>query len=104
MRKSILVAGAALLALLSSCKMENPLISESKLPFGAPQFDKIRTEHYMPAFEEAIARQKAEIDAIVANEAEPDFDNTILALENSGELLDRVSGIFFNLKEADTND
>ncbi len=104
MRKSILVAGAALLALLSSCKMENPLISESKLPFGAPQFDKIRTEHYMPAFEEAIARQKAEIDAIVANEAEPDFDNTILALENSGELLDRVSSIFFNLKEADTND
>lgn len=84
--------------------MENPLLTESGLPYGAPPFDRIRTEHYQPAFEQAVAEAKAEIDAIVANPDAPDFANTIEALERSGETLDRVSGIFYNLLEADTDD
>ena len=103
MTKKLLIAGLAL-ALISACKMENPLLVESSAPFGAPQFDKIKTEHYLPAFEAGIAEAKAEIDAIVANEAEPNFANTIEAMENAGETLDRVAGIFYNLMEANTDD
>jgi peptidyl-dipeptidase Dcp len=84
--------------------MKNPLLTESTLPYGAPPFDKIRHEHYLPAFEQGIAEAKAEVDAIVANPAAPDFANTIEALENAGQTLDRVSGIFYNLLEADTDD
>ena len=95
---------AAMLPLILSCKMENPLLTESKLPFGAPQFDKIRNEHYMPAFEQGIAEAKAEIDAIANNPEAPTFENTIEAMEYSGETLDRVSSIFYNLMEADVNE
>lgn len=95
---------AAMLPLILSCKMENPLLTESKLPFGAPQFDKIRNEHYMPAFEQGIAEAKAEIDAIANNPEAPSFENTIEAMEYSGETLDRVSSIFYNLMEADVNE
>ena len=102
MRHIFLMAGTMLAVL--SCTMENPLLTESKLPYGAPPFDKIRNEHYRPAFEQGIARAKAEIDAIVANPAAPTFENTIEALENAGQALDRVSGIFYNLLEADTDD
>jgi len=84
--------------------MENPLLKESSAPFGAPEFDKIRNEHYLPAFEAGIAEAKAEIDAIVANQEEPTFENTIEAMEVSGQTLNNVAGIFFNLMEADTND
>ena len=79
-------------------------MTESKLPFGAPQFDKIRNEHYMPAFEQGIAEAKAEIDAIANNPEAPSFENTIEAMEYSGETLDRVSSIFYNLMEADVNE
>ena len=103
MTKKLLIAGATL-ALISSCNMKNPLLVESSAPFGAPQFDKIENEHYLPAFEAGIAGAKAEIDAIVANEEEPTFENTIEAMEYSGETLDRVAGIFYNLMEADTDD
>lgn len=103
MTKKLLIAGAAL-ALISSCTMKNPLLVESSAPFGAPQFDKIENEHYLPAFEAGIAEAKAEIDAIVANPDEPTFENTIEAMEYSGETLDRVAGIFYNLMEADTDD
>ena len=91
-------------ALLTSCKMENPLLSESPLEYGAPQFDKIRNEHYMPAFKEAIKQAKAEIDAIVANPDEPTFANTIETMEYAGETLERVASIFYNLMEANTDD
>ena len=84
--------------------MENPLLTESAAPFGAPQFDKIADEHYLPAFEAGIAEAKAEIDAIIANQEEPTFENTIEAMEYAGQTLDRVAGIFFNLMEANTND
>ena len=103
MTKKLLIAGAAL-ALISSCNMKNPLLTESSAPFGAPQFDKIEDAHYLPAFEAAIAEAKAEIDAIVANEQEPTFENTIEAMEYSGKTLDQVAGIFYNLMESNTND
>ena len=104
MTKKLLIAGSAL-ALICSCNsMENPLLKESSAPFGAPEFDKIRNEHYLPAFEAGIAEAKAEIDAIVANQEEPTFENTIEAMEVSGQTLNNVAGIFYNLMEANTND
>ena len=104
MTKKLLIAGSAL-ALICSCNsMENPLLKESSAPFGAPEFDKIRNEHYLPAFEAGIAEAKAEIDAIVANQDEPTFENTIEAMEVSGQTLNNVAGIFFNLMEANTDD
>ena len=103
MKKLALTLFAAA-AILSSCKMENPLLSESPLPYGAPQFDKIKNEHYIPAFKQGIKEGKAEIDAIVANPEAPTFENTIEALEFSGETFNRVAGIFYNLKEAHTNE
>ena len=103
MIRKLIIAGAVL-ALITSCKMENPLLTESKAPFGAPEFDKIRTEHYLPAFEEGIKEGKAEIDAIVANPDEPTFENTIEAMEHAGSKLNKVAGIFYNLMEAHTSD
>ena len=104
MTKKLLIAGAAL-ALMSSCNnMENPFLTESSAPFGAPEFDKIKNEHYLPAFEAGIAEAKAEIDAIVANQEEPTFENTIEAMEYAGETLNGVASIFYNLMEANTND
>ena len=84
--------------------MKNPFLTESSAPFGAPEFDKIKNEHYLPAFEAGVAEGKAEIDAIVANPDEPTFENTIEAMEYAGETLNRVAGIFYNLMEAHTND
>ena len=101
--KNLLIAGAAL-ALITGCTMKNPLLTESSAPFGAPQFDKIENEHYLPAFEAGIAEAKAEIDAIIANEEEPTFANTIEAMEYAGETLNNVAGIFYNLMEANTNE
>ena len=105
MNKRILAAAGAFLCLLSSCddKM-NPLLTDSTLPYGAPQFDKIKTEHYLPAFEQAITEAKAEIDAIVNNPDAPTFENTIAALDEAGSRLNDVASIFYNLMEADTND
>ena len=104
MTKKLLIAGSAL-ALICSCNsMENPLLRESSAPFGAPEFDKIKNEHYLPAFEAGIAKAKAEIDAIVSNQEEPTFENTIEAMEVAGQTLNNVAGIFFNLMEADTDD
>ncbi len=103
MRKSIITAAAAAL-ILTGCNMSNPLLTESKLPFGAPEFDKIQNEHYMPAFEQGVAEAKAEIDAIVSNPEPATFENTILALEYSGQTINDVASIFYNVMEACTND
>ena len=102
MKKKLLIAGAALAFI--SCNMENPLLTESTAPFGAPQFDKIKNEHYLPAFEQGIAEAKAEIDAIVANQEEPTFENTIEAMEYAGQTLNKVANVFYALMEANTND
>lgn len=105
MNKRILAAAGAILCLLSSCDNKmNPLLTDSTLPYGAPQFDKIKTEHYLPAFEQAITEAKAEIDAIVNNPDAPTFENTVAALDEAGGRLNDVAGIFYNLMEADTNE
>ena len=82
----------------------NPLLEEWTTEFGVPPFDKIKAEHFAPAFDVAIAEHKAEIEAIVADEAEPSFENTIVAMERSGALLNRVSTIFFVLNSNETSD
>ena len=84
--------------------MNNPLLTKSTLPYGAPQFDKIENQHYIPAFKKAIEEGKAEIDAIVNNPDTPSFENTIEALEYAGGTLSRISHIFYNLLEANTNE
>lgn len=105
MDKRIIAAAGGILCLLSSCDNKmNPLLTDSTLPYGAPQFDKIKTEHYLPAFEQAITEAKAEIDAIVNNPDAPTFENTIAALDEAGGRLNDVAGIFYNLMEADTNE
>lgn len=105
MNKRILAAAGGILCLLSSCDNKmNPLLTDSTLPYGAPQFDKIKTEHYLPAFEQAITEAKAEIDAIVNNLDAPTFENTIAALDEAGGRLNDAADIFYNLMEADTND
>ena len=82
----------------------NPLLARSSAPFDAPPFAEIRTEHYRPAFEVALAENRGEIDRIAGNAAEPSFDNTVAALERSGRALDQVASVFFNLAGSDTND
>ena len=97
---------AMALVALTACgaKHDNPVLADSALPFGAPEFSKYQSAHYEPAFMEGFAEQRAEIDAIVANTEAPTFDNTIAALERSGEKLAKVTGVFFNLNETDADD
>lgn len=85
----------------STTKSANPLLSPSSLSFGAPDFSRIKANDYLPALEAAIAQQRKAINAIADSKQSPTFRNTILAYENSGKLLDRVSSIFFCLTEAD---
>ena len=82
----------------------NPFLSDYGTPFETPAFDKIKNEHYLPAFEEGMKQQKLEIDVIIKNRAVPDFNNTILAYDKSGELLNKVGGIFFNLIECSSDE
>ena len=92
---------------LTSCtetQRENPLLQESSLPFGAPDFRDIQPTDYLPAFEIAIRQKRDEIAHIVDNQDSATFENTILAFEESGKTLDRVSRIFFALVEADKTD
>ena len=92
---------------LTSCQQaqrENPLLQESTLPFGAPDFSKIQPTDYLPAFEAAIQQNRDEIAKIVENQDSATFENTILAFEESGKTLDRVSRVFFAIVEADKTD
>ena len=95
--------------ILSGCTTEktetmNPFLTEYTTPFGVPPFDLIENLHFIPAFEEGMKMQKAGIDAIVDNSNEATFENTIEALDKSGELLSKVNGVFFKLRSAETND
>jgi len=83
---------------------ENPFFSAYKTPYSAPPFDKIQVKHYMPAFLEGIKQQSMEIEAISSKKAAPTFENTIAALDFSGEMLRKVSSVFFALTESETND
>jgi peptidyl-dipeptidase Dcp len=103
---------AAILFLAAGCNQtgrkmkesENPFFSEFSTPFQVPPFDRIKPEHYLPAYEKAIAEQHQEIDDIVKNSGDPSFGNTIEALDRSGGMLTRVENVFGNLRDANTND
>jgi peptidyl-dipeptidase Dcp len=82
----------------------NPFMIESELPYGMPPFDRIRNEHFVPAFEPGMAEQMSEILAIASNPEPASFENTIIAMERSGQLLTRTQSVFFNLSSAHTND
>ena len=82
----------------------NPFLSEYTTPFQVPPFDQIKIEHYMPAFEAGIKEQQDEVEAIVSNSEPATFENTILPYDKSGQILSRVSNVFFNLNECLTND
>lgn len=83
---------------------KNPFLTEYTTPFQVPPFDQIKNEHYLPAFEAGMKEQLAEVEAIIGNAETPTFQNTILPFDKSGETLDRVSNVFFNLNECLTND
>lgn len=88
----------------NNAKTENPLLAEWNTPYGIPPFEQIKPEHYMPAFLEAMAQEKAEIDAIVNNPEPPTFENTIVAYDNAGELLNRISAVFSSDNGVNSND
>ncbi len=103
-KKTLLTLGLSSVVMFSMAQSStaiNPLLHPSSLLFGAPDFSKIRTEHYLPALRQGIATQRKAINAIVINKQKPTFANTILAYENSGKLLDRVSSVFYCLTSAD---
>ena len=106
MKHTLILAAAATL-LLAGCKnqkdMDNPFFSEWNTPYEIPDFGRIKTEHYMPAFREGMKQQQAEIEAIVNNPEAPTFENTVLAYEYSGQLLQQVSSVFFNLSECENS-
>lgn len=107
--KHLFVTAACAAALLSGCASgskdnANPFLSEYTTPFQVPPFDKIQMEHYKPAFLQGMEEQAKEIEAIVNNPEEATFENTIVALDQSGRLLSKVSSVFSGLNSANTND
>ncbi len=104
MKKSLSLCLLSIFMMMSCNESKNPFFEDYATPYGAIPFDKIKVEHYMPAFEEGMKRQCAEIEAIVNNPEAPSFENTIEAMEKSGELLGKVSFAFFSLLDAETND
>jgi len=83
--------------------MTNPFFEDWTAPYGAPPLDRIAPEHFAPAYDRALAEHSAEIVAIAENPAAPSFENVVVALEKSGQLLTRVEGVFHNLAAAATN-
>lgn len=102
----ILTAGALLSCQSENNQMQtdNPFYQEWDTPYGVPPFEQIQNEHYMQAFEDGMTQQLKEVEEIANNEDSPSFENTITAFEKSGELLGKVSKVFFNLTGAHTND
>ncbi len=87
-----------------SCTDKNPFLSEWDTPYGIPDFGKIEEKHYIPAIEEGIRQQEAEIDAIIANTDAPTFENVVEAYEKSGAVLGRVTSVLFNVSESDATE
>lgn len=112
MRKVLVTLPIVIVLFTVACKnqksknmnSENPFFKTYDTPFEVPPFDKIKTSDYMPAFVEGMKQQNEAIEAIVKNTEAPTFENTIEALENSGELLSKVGSVFYNLSSAATND
>ena len=114
LQKLIYLSVIILAVFFTSCKnstkskavisnVDNPFFEASKLPFKAPAFDKIKDADYKPAMEEGMKQQQAEIAKIADNPAPPTFENTLVALEKSGVLLNRVNGVFSLVTSANTN-
>ncbi len=101
---SLLMSAAASATSESRMSTESPFARPSTLAYQLPPFDRIRTADFMPGFEAGMAAQRAEIEAIAQARSAPGFDNTIVALERSGQLLARVSAVFFNLSASDTSE
>ncbi len=109
MKKSIIIPLTIMAFAATACHRgdsteNNPLLTTPTTPYGTPQFDKIKIEHYEPAFNVALAEARSDIEAIVRNPEPPTFDNTIVALERSGSRLNTVATIFFALQGAETSD
>lgn len=105
MVKKVLLFTLTGLIFMSCTKQEtNPFLTEWNTPYGTPPFDKIKQEHYQPAFDEAVKQHKAEIEAIINNMEEATFENTIEALDYSGSLLTKVSRVFSSMNSSMTND
>lgn len=105
LKKSILILAASCMMYSCATKTDNnPFLSEFQTPNGVPPFDKIKLEHYEPAFQKGMEEQNTNIQAIIDNTETPSFENVIAALDNSSPILDRVGGVFHNLTEAETTD
>ncbi len=107
MKKSLVILACAGMMLAAGCKqktMDNPFLAEWNTPYGIPDFEKIKPEHYLPAFDAAMKQQDDNIAAIVSNSEAPTFANTIEALEYSSPMLNNVSSVFFNLYSCETSD
>ncbi len=106
MKKCTLLLTILCIVSLSACKqakeVKNPFFTEYTTPFQVPPFDKIDSTDYMPAYIEGMKRHIAEIETIVNNSKDPDFENTILAFDKSGKLLTQVSKVFNQINEANT--
>jgi peptidyl-dipeptidase Dcp len=106
MRKKLLLL-SLLAIMLAACTeqtaMKNPFLSDYNTPFDVPPFHLIQEEHYIPAFQAGIEQEKAEIESIIANPDEPDFENTIVAFDKTGEILRKVGGVFYRVNGANTN-
>jgi peptidyl-dipeptidase Dcp len=104
MKHCLLFTVFAMCFSLTATAGDNPFLSPYGTPFETPPFQRIRLEHFLPAFKQGMEAQKREIDAMVNASASADFNNTILALDRSGRLLGRVSGVFGAIRGANTND
>jgi len=103
MKKTVLII-FTVLSMISSAQNSNPFLVPYTNKYGAPPFEQIKTEHYIPAFNEGIKLQQLEIKSIVENPNAPTFENTVEALDFSGDILKKVSSVFFNLYSAETNE
>ena len=99
MKKTLLIT--AIIMASVSCTTTNPFLTGWNTPYGIPDFSKVKEKHYVEAVEAGVAQQQAEIDAIIANTEAPTFENVVAAYERSGAILDRVTGVLFNLSETD---
>ena len=102
MKRSVVILAIIMAAV--SCNRSNPFLTEWENEYRIPSFDQIQEKHYIPAIEAGISQQQAEIDAIIADTAEPTFENVVVAYERSGSILDRVSSVLFNVSESDATE
>ena len=102
MRKIISILAIAVA--MTACNRTNPFLTEWDTPYGIPPFNEIKASDYIPAIKAGIEQQNAEIEAIVSNPDTPTFENTIVPLELSGSILDKVAGVFYNITETDRNE